>query len=39
MCQVLVENGADYTLKDNDGDTPLSLTDDEEIKSIITSEL
>ena len=35
VCQILVENGADYTLQDNDKDTPLTLTDDEEIKRII----
>ena len=39
VCQVLVENGADFDLKDSDNDTPLSLTDDEDLKSIMMSKL
>jgi ankyrin repeat protein len=37
ICCVLIEAGADYTLRDKDGDTPLSLTEDEEIKELITN--
>ena len=35
VCRVLVENGALYTIPDNDGDTPLSLAENEEVKQVM----
>lgn len=38
VCRILVENGADFTLTDKNGDTPLTFTDDVAIKQIIESK-
>ena len=37
ICLLLSDNGADISIQDKDGDTPLALTNDPSIKDSITS--
>lgn len=39
LCTVLVEHGANFALEDKDGDTPLTLTKDEDLKQAILSKM
>ena len=39
VCRVLIEYGADSTLRDKDGDTPLTLAEDEAVKHLIQSTI
>ena len=39
VCTVLVEHGANFALEDKDGDTPLTLTKDEDLKQAILSKM